>query len=340
MLPLNLLLPLRSLAVTLRFTGDSRPEFFHQPAMGAFLRCLAGSPPEFERYIRFDTPESGRVRYQSGDGYRFQLIALAGGEAILAALLAGLAGLPGSSPHSATPMPFRDNLELIALHDGFSGEAVQGLAELSLYGAAELEAEAGYWREQPRLIWQSLSPARLLKHKAARGTAKGEARYCRNLADLDGALLLSRLYDTQAELLRGRDNAPQPRPQPPALDILQGHLFWLDAAYTDAAGRQHAMGGAAGRLELAPPQPLPLEWAKLLALGQYTGIGQRGAFGWGRYQLAASDGSLRYRRCPPAASRLLSAQDPQNLAEAYHRHIQANTRRPAPAGPSGKDRRQ
>lgn len=340
MLPLNLLLPLRSLAVTLRFTGDSRPEFFHQPAMGAFLRCLAGSPPEFERYIRFDTPESGRVRYQPGDGYRFQLIALAGGEAILETLLAGLAGLPGSSPHSAAPMPFRDNLELAALHDGFSGAAVHSLAELTLYGAAELEAEAGYWREQPRLAWQSLSPARLLKHKAARGAAKGEARYCRNLADVDGALLLSRLYDTQAELLRGRDSAPPPRPQPPALDILQGHLFWLDAAYTDAAGRQHAMGGAAGRLELAPPQPLPPDWAKLLALGQYTGIGQRGAFGWGRYQLAASDGSLRYRRCPPAASCLLPAQDPQNLAEAYHRHIQANTRRPAPAGPSGKDRRQ
>lgn len=302
MLPLDSLLPLRSLNVTLCFTGASSPQFFHQPALGAFLRHLAGSPPDFDRLIRFDAPECGRIAYQPGHRYRFNLIALAGGEALLDTLLSGLARLPHSSPQTDARLPFRDNLALAALHDAFTDRPVQQLADLSVFGADELARQAAVWQDQPRWVWQWLSPARLLKDKARRGDAKGEARYCRNLPDLDGALLLSRLYDSLAELLRRQGVATPPRPEPPPLHLEQGHLFWLDAAYTDAAGKAHVMGGAAGQVELAANPALPPAWLKLMLLGQYTGIGQRTAFGWGRYRLLAGDGACGYRRCLPAAS--------------------------------------
>lgn len=129
-------------------------------------------------------------------------------------------------------------------------------------------------------------------------------------------------------MLRRQNAEPPPRPEPPAVTLEQGHLFWLDTAYTDVDGKAHVMGGAAGQVELVTNSVLPLDWLKLLILGQYTGIGQRTAFGWGRYRLSGSDGAHAYRRGLPAASLLLLAQDEANLHEAF-RHIQSNCRRPA-----------
>ena len=73
-LPLESLFPIRSLIITLQFTRPSQAYFFHQPALSAFLRYLAGSPDDFDLHIRIDTPESGRIHYQAGDYYRFMLL--------------------------------------------------------------------------------------------------------------------------------------------------------------------------------------------------------------------------------------------------------------------------
>ena len=317
MLPLTELFPLRSVAVTLRFLQASRPGDFHQPALGAFLRFLAGSPEGFKRLIRFDAPESGRIAYQPGQCYRFTLICLAGGEPMFKTLLGNLAKLPGSSPQQDRPLPFRDNCALAALHDSFTAEAVQGFEDLSAYDFANLQQEAELWRGCARLTWHMLSPARLLKAKARRGNVKGEARYCRNLSDLDGNLLTARLYDSLAELLRSRGVATPPRPPAPPVQIDQGHLFWQDADYTDAVGGSHVIGGMSGRLELAFPEPPPVEWLHWAIGGQYTGLGQRTAFGLGRYQLQAPDGGVSCRRTLPAASWLTLARAEGKLQEAY-----------------------
>jgi CRISPR-associated endonuclease Cas1/group II intron reverse transcriptase/maturase len=321
-LPLASLLPLRSVVVTLRLLEDSAPAFFHQPALAAFLRYLADSPEGFERCIRLDAPESGRVSYRAGEHYRFTLICLAGGEAMLRTLLRHLAGLPGSSPKTGRRLPFRDNCKLAALHDAFSAEPVAGFDELSAYAFDTLRQEAELWRGYGRLSWQHLSPARLLKAKEQRGDAKGEARYCRNRADVDAALLSARLHDSLAELLRARGVMTPPRPAAPAMDIADGHLFWLDAAYTDGEGKSHVMGGMGGRLELVFPEPMPVEWLQQAILGQYTGLGQRAAFGFGRYRLESPEGAFSYRRALPAASLLTRARDEGNLAEAW-RHVRA-----------------
>jgi group II intron reverse transcriptase/maturase/CRISPR-associated endonuclease Cas1 len=332
MLPLTGLLPLRSVAVTLRFLDSSSPAFFHQPALGAFLRHLAGSPEGFERLLRFDAPESGRIAYRPGQFYRFHLVGLGGGEAVLETLLGNLARLPGGSPRSGHGLPFRDNLALAAVHDGLTGQPAADFQALSIYDAATLEEEAELWGGFDRFTWQFLSPARLLKDKARREQTRGEARYCRNLCDVDGALLTARLHDSLAELLRARGAEVPSRPAPPALRVEDGHLFWLDAMYYDMEGKGHVMGGMSGRLELALDEPPAAEWWQQAILGQYVGIGQRGAFGLGRYRLQSPEGGFSVRRVLPAASLLSLARDEGNLADAW-RHIRTNRsgRRPASA---------
>lgn len=321
-LPLASLLPLRSAVVTLRFLENTNPAFFHQPALAAFLRFLAGSPEGFERFIRFDAPESGRVAYRAGDYYRFTLVGLAGGEAMLRALLANLVRLPASSPKTDRRLPFRDNCALAALHDAFSAQPVAGFAELCAYGFDALRQEATLWAGYPACGWQFLSPVRWLKDKDRRGAARGEARYCRDLADVGGALLSARLHDSLAELIKARGLETPPRPPAPPVNLSAGHLFWVDADYADEEGKSHAMGGMTGRLELAFDEPPPDTWLRQAILGQYTGLGQRAAFGFGRYRLESPEGGFSYRRALPAQSLLTLARDADNLAEAW-RHVRA-----------------
>lgn len=320
-LPLHELLPLRSVFVTLRFTGPAAPRFFHQAALAALLRGLGGGAAEFDRTIRLDTPENGRVAYAAGDGYRFGLLALAGGEDLLARLLEGLRGLPASAPRGGT-LPFGGNLECVALHDGFSGQPVGGAAQLGGYGLEELEREAAAWAGTRDWGWEFLSPARLLKDKARRGQATGEGRYGRELDELPPALLLQRSHDSLAELLRRRGGTAEARPAPPAVRSGGGQVFWVALSYADAEGREHPMGGVLGRVLAQAEQALPTDWLKLLLLGQHTGIGQRTAFGLGRYRLLRESGGGP-RRCPPTRSLLARASEESNLREAY-RHIRAN----------------
>ncbi|MGH8547120.1 MAG: CRISPR-associated endonuclease Cas1 [Methylococcales bacterium] len=63
-------------------------------------------------------------------------------------------------------------------------------------------------------------------------------------------------------------------------------------------------------------------WWKLIIIGQYTGIGQRKAFGWGRYQIVTGDGAVSYRRPLAACSMLTEAAREDNLARAW-RHVMA-----------------
>ncbi|HEB86967.1 MAG TPA: hypothetical protein ENI68_08140, partial [Gammaproteobacteria bacterium] len=63
---LQTLLPLRMLVITLEAVGESRPAFFHQAALMAFLRFLADSPDDYDHYVRLDAPESGRIHYLPG----------------------------------------------------------------------------------------------------------------------------------------------------------------------------------------------------------------------------------------------------------------------------------
>lgn len=320
----NALLPLRVLVITMEVIKESRPAFFHQAALMAFLRFLAKSPDNFDHYIRLDAPESGRIHYLPGDYYRFTLIGLEGSDPLLDTILQALARLPHTAPKTDTQIPFRDNWRLHGVQDAFMETPVERLSQATHYGWQQLQEEVELWCKEHTFTWRWLTPARLLKDKQQRKGAVNEARYCRDSHDLPGELLLCRLHDSVADLLRRRGETPANRRPPPPIVIDDAHLFWMDAQYRNPKGESKEMGGVTGRLNITLSTPLSRHWWTLLILGQYIGIGQRTAFGWGRYQLITASASLSCRRTRPAASLLSRVRQAENLTSAW-RHVMSNT---------------
>ena len=327
------LLPIRSMVVTLECLAPSRPAFFHHAALTAFLRELAGSPADYGTHIRIDAPETGHPGYLPGDFYRFTLIGLGGAEALLDRLIARLQRLPRSAPRNdGAALPFRDNWRLVDLRDSFTARPVGCAAELSCWGRDELVAEAALWNEHDNLHWRWLSPARLLKDKTQRKNLRNEERYCHDARDITPELLLNRLHDHIANLLRQREATAPPRAEPPQMAIPYAHQFWLDFDYRGRDGKAKPMGGITGVMRLRTPPDFPPGWRQLLALGQYTGMGQRATDGWGRYQLATADGGVSCRRPLRAVSLLTVAQRKEILTEAW-RHILSGADQPAEMAP-------
>lgn len=314
------LLPLRGVVVTLVCLEPTELSFFHQPALTAFLRFLARSPEHYDRLIRLDAPESGRVKYREGDYYRFALYGLAGSETLLDTLIQQLTHLPHSAPKQDKLLPFRDNWRVQAIQDALTGEIVHRLAELSTYQLATLQAEVELWQATQHIQWQWVAPARLLKTKQQRperSKATEHEQFVRDAIDVDGALILSRLHNALGDLVRRRGGEMPPLQAPPETQISAAHWFWVEVQYRGETGTSKNMGGVLGQLALMSPQPIPSEWWALLILGQYLGVGQRTAFGWGRYVLSTVEGLQTYRRVFPAHSLLVLAQDETILREAW-----------------------
>lgn len=316
-LPLADLFPLRGLAVTLEFTGGARFGFFHQADLHAFLRHLAGSPSDFASLLTLDAPESGRTTYRPGDRYRFAVLGLAGAEILLARLMTGLADLPDSAVVRDPGVPLRNNLRLVHLHDLFTGEPVETLADLHLFDRKRLADEVGLWQRAPFVMLQWRSPARLLRAKERGRAAEGEARYCHGREDLAGGVLAARVHDSIAELLRQRGSATAPRRIAPGIPAPEGHLFWVDSEYRGADGKGNPVGGLCGRIHIGPGPELAPDWLTLLVLGQYLGIGQRRASGLGRYRLRTPDGWGTAPEVGAAASLLAHAAREDLLYDAY-----------------------
>jgi len=324
-LPIESLLPLYGLTVTLRFSQKTQLAVFHQTSLAPFIRTLAGSPENFDRLIKIDALESGRHEYLLGDCYRFNVYGLNGSELLLSKLISALQQLPFSAIHDDKNMPFRRNVELEALHDAFSRQAIKQFQQLKPYTLQDLQQECLRWQNTPAFIVQLLSPIRLLKEKQQRQTLKDEARYCQQKTDLTAELVSNRLYDYFAALLSKQTDVNLPaRHQPQALTLDKAsHLFWLNIHYTDKASKTHAMGGMMGELSLSINATQSFDWT-LWVLGQYTGFGQRSSFGFGRYRLQALDGTDLLNRSTPAHSLLASVNTSANLITALE-HIQSNT---------------
>ena len=115
------------------------------------------------------------------------------------------------------------------------------------------------------------------------------------------------------------------QPQPLTLDD-SSHLFWLNIHYTDSDAKTHAMGGMTGEIVLTINNADVFDWT-LWVLGQYTGFGQRSAFGFGRYRLQTLNCESSFKRASPAASLLSAVSASANLLAAFE-HIQSNSKQP------------
>lgn len=325
-LELATLLPLRQVVVTLQFTRSTKIRFFHQVPLCAWLRHLLGGTDGFSTYIRIDTVETGRLQYNTGDFYRFSIVCLAGGEPLLAILLHQLQQLPNSAKLRHQKIPFSDNVILYSLQDAFTTEPISDIRELSAYGHRELRQEAQLWTDKKKLLLRWSAPARLYKSKSERESLKGELRYCRDTDHLGATLLFQRMRDSMAELLRKHGGETPSRSGIPDCPLLQSHLFWIDQEYLDINGKEQCMGGLFGDLSFDCSQ-LTDDWWQLLLLSQYTGVGQRTSFGWGRFQCICQEGAnedaVTYRRVLPAQPLLQQACELENLLDAYA-HILAN----------------
>lgn len=340
-LPLETLLPIHAVDITLRFLTPARLHPFHQPALTAFLRSFLDTDVPYDVLLTLDAPESGRIAYQAGQRYRFTVFALAGGEEVLNALLEQLRQLPESAQNTDSLMPFRDNLAFVAAHDFFKGHPIRDVLDASVYTRNELDHDVAYWQRVGchQLRW--LSPVRLLRAKEQRVDSKGEARYCRDSTDLSFELLAARLHDSFADLLRRRGEDTATRCIPPQLTAPNSELFWVDSRYRNERHREQVMGGLMGLLtlpELTDDNTLAWDsvWGPLWVLGQYCGIGQRRAFGWGRYQLESAKGISAFRRCEPAASLLEQCATTDNLALAYE-IMHDNLREKQPDHPAAEE---
>jgi len=322
------LLPIRAMIITLVFTQPSAPAFFHQAALTAFLRNLASPAINYDHYIRIDACESGRVRYEQKSCYRFLLLGFQGCKPILKKLMQQLKKIPLDSSLYLKTQPFRDNLKLVSMHDAFSEETVNNYEQLSCYTLDSLKQETELWLDQQSLGWQWCSPARLLRDKNQRGNIKGEQRFCRDTPDLQPALLFERLQDTFIDLIHRRTpDIKYNRGTVPDIELTQSHIFWVNNKYKDQTGKQHPMGGLTGYQKLHYSKPLSFIWIRLLILGQFTGVGQRTAFGWGRFQLQTSSNDYSYQQPLAAQSHLTTCTTDIALGDAW-RHVVSSTDNP------------
>lgn len=289
LLALDTLLPLRGINVTLQFTEKTSFRLFHQPIITAWLRHLVGNLPDYEQYVIIDAPESGHSEYQAGDYYRFAVLTLGGGEALLQYIIECLHLLPYSVRFQDDKLPLRNNVLLHSITDLWHDFSARHVSGLTAYDSFMLQHETAFWQAQNdcRLRW--LAPVALLLPRPQREGKSGDKRFCRHKNQLSFSLLNDRVYDTLANLLRQRETAVPARHSESVERLQVAQVFWMDYAYYNAEGKAKPMGGLLGEC-VFNMQDLPATQWLYWVLGQYVGIGQRRVFGWGRYQLETLEG--------------------------------------------------
>ena len=311
------LLPLHAVTLEMRFSEACTPGFFHQAALTAWLRRLLGSPDDYDLHLSIDTPEQGRRHYRAGDRYRFTVLAVGDtGTAWLGRLVTHLHGGSGG-PRWDSPMPFRNNWRLERLFSWPEGEELSSAEALPAIDAATIARQVDSLRGESRLSLRLVSPWRVLREKQHAGGRRGELRFCRDSDHLhrpDRPLWLQRIGDALRDLARRRGETVPARGETPAL-AARADLFWVNAAYRDREGNEKPMGGLLGRIDIDEPDTLSEAQLYMLVLGQYLGVGQRRAFGLGRYQLLTADGRPLFRRAATLPL-LEQAMQPENLVRA------------------------
>jgi len=315
---LHAVLPLRSVIITLRWLSPSTTSFLHHVGLHAWVRFLTGSPEQFSDFIIVEPLENGHINYQAGDGYRFRVTMLNGGESMLDRLFTSLKRLPESAAnHPNIAGAFSDNLVLETIEDTFEHHQVTRIEELSIFDINALMLETAVWSRQRQFKIVFNTPARLVKPKPEDGTElKGQNRYCRDKSDLSWQLFTHRLTDTFINLFQSRTGERLQRQNWPEAQLHAGLAVWLNNNYTNKKEKKvKDASGMLAQMQIEIDDDFPADLLALLVLGQYIGIGQNRAFGMGQYQLQDAYGYTSYPR-PQAAKSLLE----KSLSDASLQH--------------------
>jgi len=325
---LESLLPVRALTFEMRYTETTTPGFFHQAGLSAWIRRLLGSPADYDLYLTIDVPEQGRRRYRAGDCYRFSVLGLGEtGEAWIRKLALLLHG-GDIRLHWDAAMPFRNNWALEQIFGWPESDPLSLQDTLPCISMAEVVGDIARLRGQRQIGLRLTSPWRILRGKQEREHLRGELRYCRNIDHLHAdanPLWLMRIGDALRGLAQRRGVDIPVRQPLPHVDAV-ADLFWVDASYSDASGHKKPMGGLLGEIGGIDPDQLSDDDLMMLVIGQYTGIGQRRSFGYGRYQLLDEQRSPLFARHPatPLLEQALSDENLLTAKEAVGRNSEAD----------------
>jgi group II intron reverse transcriptase/maturase/CRISPR-associated endonuclease Cas1 len=277
--------PIVAVRVGLRFSRDSAPGLFHQPALTAMLRTLSQGELASEPLFWVSATEGGRASYRRGEQYRFDVYAARTAHSKLMRLIVRRPRIGRHLPDEAR-VPFGGNLVFEGLYQPINEEPLRPARPVVVFDPAHLEAERERFLSSDRIRVRLLSPLRVLRDKTERGEAKGDARYVHDAAQL-GPLFFRRVHDALLAVAKSAEVwLPRQADEPQPLDA---DLFHIDWEYRDAKGRGQHMAGMLGWLDFATED---LKGGKLdaLLLAQRLGIGQRRRFGWGALRLETASG--------------------------------------------------
>ncbi|MGY0399567.1 MAG: CRISPR-associated endonuclease Cas1 [Ostreibacterium sp.] len=288
------LLPLRQLVVCCCFTADTILPCFHQTVFPAYLYTLLDclSPEQAKTKCRFIFPESGRTAYRKGDSYHFSVVALGDEGYTLLTLLpkklqSGIAATDARTLHQ--------NLAVIELIDGFSGEIISDIAQLSQWTQTDLLDECQQLQKTTHFRLQS-DTGILFKQGITKAGNLSTSRLLQQL-------LLSVVYASNLALPEKTQRATQiaefvtdNEVSPTAL-ITHHHLFFINKTYANKQGRHKHLSGYHGTIDLCLPDDFPYknDYLPLLLMGQYLGIGKRTNYGIGQYQLIADKQNYKHQ---------------------------------------------
>lgn len=276
-LPLEELLPLRTVVITLQCTSQVNLPFMDHEALYQLIQALLSGPATLSeqackaigRSIFFMTDERHYCPYLPMHQYRFQITVLNGSEVLLDTLLTSLQKLYQFDDCEHIPPTLLNKLAFYSAKDFFSHKPVSSSEECTVWGSDQLTEEALFWQGRENIIWEWLAPARLPLPDSHNNNLN--QNLCRSEADFDSRYLLKVLYGFFNHLIRNhtaQDYRP-PKITIPSLNTAKADLFWLTLP-DKKTGLSN--GGLLGQVLYTGTEYLAISWWQLLILGQYCGF--------------------------------------------------------------------
>ncbi len=132
------LLPLKQLTIVCEFKESVKLPCFHQTVFPEYLYTLLDRlPPEQAKTCcRFTFPENGNTHYQQGDQYNFGITLFGKSSDHIASNLIQKLTLGIQAQDNRT---LHNNLKIIQLIDGFSGEIIETPKQLTAWQQQDLD---------------------------------------------------------------------------------------------------------------------------------------------------------------------------------------------------------